>query len=241
MATPHISAELGDIATTVLMPGDPLRAKFIAETFLEDAKCYTQVRGMLGYTGYYQGARVSIQGSGMGIPSMAIYSYELFHFYGVNNIIRIGTCGAMNEKVKLNDLIFAQGSSTDSNFGAQFKASGIISALADYTLLETAVQVAREEKVSFHVGNVASGDTFYEETNTLEGWTKMGILAGEMESYGLYLNAARCGKRALAIMTASDEMYSDRHASIEERQTAYTDMMKVALRTAQRMEILQDK
>lgn len=236
MATPHISAEPGDIASTVLMPGDPLRAKFIAETFLEDAKCYTQVRGMLGFTGYYRGTRVSIQGSGMGIPSMAIYSYELFHFYGVDNIIRIGTCGAMNEKVKLNELVFAQGASTDSSFGAQFKASGIISAIADFTLLETAVAVAREENVRFHVGNVASGDTFYEETDTLEGWTKMGILAGEMESYGLYLNAARCGKRALSIVTASDEMYSGKHASIEERQSAYTDMMKVALITAQRVD-----
>ena len=236
MATPHINANLGDIASTVLMPGDPLRAKFIAENFLTDVKLYNEVRGMLGFTGIYKGERVSVQGSGMGIPSMAIYSYELYNFFGVKNIIRIGTCGAINEKVKLNDLVFAQGSSTDSNFGAQFKASGMISAIADFTLLETAVNTAREIEVPFVVGNVASGDTFYEETNTLEGWAKMGILVGEMESYALYLNAARHNKRALAILTVSDEMYSDKHASVEERQTSYTNMMKVALETAVKME-----
>ena len=236
MATPHNSAEPGDYARTVLMPGDPLRAKFIAENFLTDAKMVTSVRGMMGFTGLYQGTRVSVQGSGMGIPSIAIYSYELYHFYDVENIIRIGTCGGMNPKVVLNDLVIAEGASTDSNFGAGFKASGQISAIADYTLLETAVGVARAEGVRFHVGNVASGDTFYEETNTLEGWTKMGIIAGEMEPYGLYLNAARCGKRALTILTASDEMYSGRHASIEDRQTGYTNMMTVALKTAKKME-----
>lgn len=239
MATPHNKAEMGDIAKTVLMPGDPLRAKFIAETFLENPVLYNDVRGMLGFTGTYHGVPVSVQGSGMGIPSIAIYSYELYHFYGVENIIRIGTCGAISQKVKLGDIVFAQGSSTDSNFGSQFKASGMISALADFTLLETGVSVARELQVKFHVGNVASGDTFYEETNTLEGWAKMGILVGEMESYGLYLNAARAGKRALALFTVSDEMYSDRHATAEERQTTYTDMMKIALETAVRMERIQ--
>lgn len=236
MATPHISANKGDIAKTVLMPGDPLRAKFIAETYLQDAVCHNEVRGMLGYTGFYNGVRVSVQGSGMGIPSMAIYSYELYHFYDVENIIRIGTCGAINTKVKLNDMVFAQGSSTDSGFGKQFKASGEIAALADYTLLETAVTIARKSDKRFYVGNVASGDTFYEETNTLEGWAKMGILAGEMESYGLYLNAARAGKRALALFTVSDEMYSDKHASSEERQNSYTGMMEIALETAVAMD-----
>lgn len=238
MSTPHNRANMGDIASTVLMPGDPLRAKYIAENYLTDVVQYNDVRGMLGFTGMYHDTRVSVQGSGMGIPSIAIYSYELYHFYGVENIIRIGTCGAISRKVKLGDIVFAQGSSTDSNYGSQFKASGQISAIADFTLLETGVAVAREEKVSFHVGNVASGDTFYEETDTLEGWAKMGILVGEMESYGLYLNAARAGKRALAMFTVSDEMYSDRHASIDERQNTYTNMMKIALTTAERMEAM---
>lgn len=236
MSTPHNRANMGDIATTVLMPGDPLRAKYIAEHYLTDVVQYNDVRGMLGFTGKYHDIRVSVQGSGMGIPSMAIYSYELYHYYGVENIIRIGTCGAISQKVKLGDIVFAQGSSTDSNFGSQFKASGQISAIADFTLLETGVAAAREEKVKFHVGNVASGDTFYEETDTLEGWAKMGILVGEMESYGLYMNAARAGKRALAMFTVSDEMYSDRHASIDERQNTYTNMMKIALTIAERME-----
>lgn len=238
MSTPHNRAEMGEIASTVLMPGDPLRAKYIAEHYLTDVVQYNDVRGMLGFTGKYHDTRVSVQGSGMGIPSIAIYSYELYHYYGVENIIRIGTCGAISQKVKLGDIVFAQGSSTDSNFGSQFKASGQISAIADFTLLETGVAAAREENVKFHVGNVASGDTFYEETDTLEGWAKMGILVGEMESYGLYLNAARAGKRALAMFTVSDEMYSDRHASIEERQNTYTNMMKIALTTAERMEAM---
>lgn len=235
MSTPHNRANLGDIAKTVLLPGDPLRAKYIAENFLTDVVQYNDIRGMLGFTGMYNGTRVSVQGSGMGIPSIAIYSYELYHFYDVENIIRIGTCGAISRKVKLGDIVFAQGSSTDSNYGNQFKASGQISAIADFTLLETGVAIAREENVKFHVGNVASGDTFYEETDTLEGWAKMGILVGEMESYGLYLNAARAGKRALAIFTVSDEMYSDRHASANERQNTYTGMMRIALKTAEKM------
>lgn len=235
MSTPHNSAEKGDIAKIVLMPGDPLRAKKFAEKYLENSKQYTQVRGILGFTGTFKGWPISIQASGMGIPSIAIYSYELYHYYDVDSIIRIGTCGGMVPKVKMKDLVFAEGASTDSNFGAGFHASGQISAIADYSLLENAVSAAREKRVSFHVGNVASGDTFYEETDTLEGWAKMGCLAGEMESYGLYMNAARAGKRALAILTVTDEMYSGRHATIEERENCYENMGTVALETAIKM------
>lgn len=232
MATPHNSAEKGDIAKIVLMPGDPLRAEKLAKQFLQDPVQYTKVRGILGFTGSYKGHRISVQASGMGIPSIAIYSYELYHYYDCDAVIRIGTCGGMVPKVKMNDLVIAEGSSTDSNFGAGFKASGQISAIADFDLLENAVQAARKRNIRFHVGNVASGDTFYEETDTLEGWAKMGCLAGEMESYGLYMNAARAAKRALAILTVTDEMYSNQHASIDDRENSYVNMGTVALETA---------
>lgn len=235
MSTPHNSAEKGDIAKIVLMPGDPLRAEKLAHEFLDNPIQYTKVRGILGFTGTYKGYPISVQASGMGIPSIAIYSYELYHYYDCDAVIRIGTCGGMVPKVKMNDLVIAEGSSTDSNFGAGFKASGQISAIADFDLLENAVLSAREHGVPFHVGNVASGDTFYEETDTLEGWAKMGCLAGEMESYGLYMNAARASKRALAILTVTDEMYSDRHASIDERENSYINMGTVALETAVKM------
>ncbi|WP_274941517.1 purine-nucleoside phosphorylase [Chordicoccus furentiruminis] len=235
MSTPHNSAEVGDIARIVLMPGDPNRAEKLAKEWLDSPHLYTKVRGILGFTGTYKGFPVSVQASGMGIPSIAIYSWELYHVYGVDAVIRIGTCGGMVPKVRMGDLVLAEGSSTDSNFGAGFHASGQISAIADWDLLETAVQTAREQKVRFHVGNVASGDTFYEETDTLEGWAKMGCLAGEMESYGLYLNAARASKRALAILTVTDEMYADTHASIEDRENAYVHMGRVALETAVKM------
>lgn len=232
MSTPHNRAEKGDIAKNVLLSGDPLRAKYIAEHYLDKPVLYNDIRGMLGYTGTFEGVPVSVQGSGMGIPSIAIYSYELYHFYDVENIFRVGTCGAISTKVKLGDIVIAEGSSTDSNYCNQFHAPGQISGIADYTLLEAAVAKARKQGVRFHVGNVASGDTFYEETDTLGGWQKMGILAGEMESYGLYLNAQRAGKKALAMFTVSDEMYSGKHASAKERQTGYTDMMEIALHTA---------
>ena len=238
MSTPHNSAEKGDIAKTVLMPGDPLRARYIAEHYLEDPHLYTSVRNILGYTGFYKGVRVSVQGSGMGIPSIAIYSYELYHFYDVDNIIRVGTCGACVPDVVMKDLVFAEGASTNSNYGAGFKVPGIISAIADFTLLENAVDVARRENIRFHVGNVVSGDMFYGEPGDNDNaWSKMGCIAGEMESYGLYLNAARAGKRALTILTVSDENYpGGKHASAEERQNSYTSMMSVALETAVRME-----
>lgn len=235
MSTPHNSAEKGDIAKIVLMPGDPLRAQKLANEYLTDPHQYTSVRGIYGFTGTYKGYPVSIQASGMGIPSIAIYSYELYHFYDVSAIVRIGTCGGMVPKVQMGDLVLAEGSSTDSNFGAGFHASGQISAIADFDLLVNAANSAKELGVRYHVGNVASGDTFYEETDTLEGWAKMGCLAGEMESYGLYMNAARAGKRALAILTVTDEMYSDRHGSIMDRENSYKNMGTVALETAVKM------
>lgn len=232
MATPHIGAEKGQVAKTVLMPGDPLRAKFVAENYLTDVQQYNEVRGMLGFTGLYRGARVSVQGSGMGIPSIAIYSYELFHFFDVENIIRIGTCGAMDPGLFIGNLIFAMGASSDSNFANQFNLPGHISALADYTLLETAVGIARQKGLTFKVGNMASGDVFYKDDPSMYNWGKMGVLGGEMESYALYLNAARARKRALTVCTVSDENHTGKKATPEERQTAFTAMMEVALETA---------
>lgn len=235
MATPHNSAEKGDIAKIVLMPGDPQRAKLLAEKYLENIHQYTQVRGILGFTGTYKGLPISIQASGMGIPSIAIYSYELYHYYDVNSIIRIGTCGSMVPEAKIKDLIIAEGASTDSNFGAGFHTPGQISAIADYSLMENAVSVARKNNISFLVGNVTSSDTFYEESETREGWAKMSCLAAEMESYGLYMNAARAGKRALAILTVTAEMYSNNFDCIDETEDCYNNMATVGLETAVNM------
>lgn len=229
--TAHMNAKPGDVAKIVLMPGDPLRAKFIAETYLTDAKLYNEVRGMLGYTGLYHGVPVSVQGSGMGGPSMAIYSHELFHEYGAETIIRIGTCGAFCPDLKLGDLVFAQGASSPSNFSKNFNVDGAIAAIANYDVLETAVNTAREAKVPFMVGNMLSGDAFYTE-NTGGGWMNMGMLGCEMEAHALYLNAMRAGKRALAICTVSDELYSDKHATPDERLYSFRRMMEVALETA---------
>lgn len=232
MATPHIGAEKGDIAKTVLMPGDPLRAKFIADTFLEDVAQYNSVRGMYGFTGYYKGKRVSVQGSGMGAPSMGIYSYELFKFYDVENIIRIGTAGAFSEELHIGDLVMGQGASTNSNYASQYDIPGIIAPIASYELLERAVSVAKGKGYNFKVGNILCSDIFYEDIDFSDKWKKMGVLAVEMESAALYLNAARLGKRALTILTVSDELYSGKKATAEERQTSFTNMMEVALETA---------
>ncbi len=236
MATPHIKAEPGDIAKTVLMPGDPLRAKYVAENYLENAVLFNEVRGMLGYTGFYKGNKVSVMGSGMGIPSIAIYSYELYNFFNVENIIRIGTCGTSNKKIHIGDIVMAMGSSTNSNFASQFELNGIISAICDFGLLENAVACAREKNVKFYVGNVRSGDSFYSPNSRSEDWVRMGILAGEMESYGLYLNAAYAGKKALGMFTVSDENYEGgRRSTPEERETGFTDMMEIALETTLRV------
>ena len=232
MATPHIEANPDDVAKTVIMPGDPLRAKYIAETFLENAVEFNHVRGMLGFTGTYRGKRVSVMGSGMGCPSMGIYSHELFAFLGVESIIRIGTCGTMKEVLHIGDLIIAMGASSNSNYACQFELPGTISAIADFALLETAVQISRKENLKFAVGNVRSGDTFYSKNNKNEEWTKLGILGMEMESYALYLNAAALGKKALCMLSVSDELRTGLAASAEERQYSFTNMMKVALETS---------
>ena len=228
--TPHNMAEKGDIARTVLMPGDPMRAKFIAESFLEDPKCFNTVRGMLGYTGKYNGKEVSVMASGMGVPSMGIYSYELYNFYDVEQIIRIGSAGSIADNVKLRDIVIGMGTCTDSNYAAQYHLPGTFAPIADFGLLEKAVENARCMNVSFHVGNLLTSDVFYEEPdNSSRQWRKMGVLAVEMESAGLYMNAARCGKKALAMMTVSDDLITGERLSAEERQTSFTHMMRVAL------------
>lgn len=230
--TPHISASEGEIAKTVLMPGDPLRAKFIAENFLTDAKCYNSLRGMLGYTGIYKGKEISVQGSGMGMPSMGIYSYELFNFYGVENIIRIGTAGAICDNVHIRDVIIALGACTDSNYGRQYNLPGHFAPIASFELLERAVSAAKKQNIAIKVGNVFSSDCFYGDGSTTTLWNKMGVMAVEMEAAALYMNAARAGKNALCILTISDEILTGKFISAEERQTTFTQMMEIALEIA---------
>jgi len=235
MGTPHNAARMGDFAKTVLMPGDPLRAKFIAETFLEDARLVNNVRGIQGYTGTYKGVPVSVMASGMGMPSIGIYSHELYSQYGVENIMRIGSAGAMSDKLKLRDVVAAQGACTNSNFAHQFQLPGSFAPIADFTLLETAVSAAREMGVEMPVGNVLSSDTFYDASNSTMDWAKMGVMAVEMEAAGLYMTAASLGKRALAICSISDSLVTGEELSAEDRQTTFTTMMKIALETAVRM------
>lgn len=203
--TPHISAQKGDFAKTVLMPGDPLRAKFIAETFLEEARLVNNVRGIGGYTGFYQGKRVSVMASGMGMPSMGIYSYELFRFYEVDHIIRIGTAGAIRADLKLRDVVAGMGACTNSSFAQQYQLPGDYAPIASYRMLKTAVDTAKQLGIDLIVGNLYSSDTFYDEREDgLLRWQKMGVLAIEMEAAALYMNAALTGKEALAICTISD-------------------------------------
>ncbi|MCD7762760.1 MAG: purine-nucleoside phosphorylase [Lachnospiraceae bacterium] len=230
--TPHIAAEPGDFARTVLMPGDPLRAKHIAETFLEDAVLVNNVRGVNGYTGLYQGKRVSVMASGMGMPSIGIYSYELFHFYNVENIIRIGTAGALQPDLKIRDLVLGMGACTDSNYAAQFELPGTFAPIASFELLKNAVAAAEAMGVNYRVGNLVSADVFYSDRPTTEKWQKMGALAVEMEAAALYMNAARAGKNALAICTISDSMVTGEETTSEERQTSFNDMVKVAMEIA---------
>ena len=236
MATPHIGAENGAFAKTVLMPGDPLRAKFIAETFLENAELVNNVRGIHGYTGTYKGVRVSVMASGMGQPSMGIYSYELYHFYGVENIIRIGSAGAISPKLKLRDVVFAQGACTDGNFAHQYGLPGTFAPIADFKLLETAVAVSRELGAEPVVGNLISSDVFYNAAGNTLDWGKMGVLAVEMEAAALYCNAAEAGKRALAICTISDSIVTGEALGAEDRQNTFTQMMEIALNVAVRMD-----
>lgn len=236
MSTPHNSAKPGDFAKTVLMPGDPLRAKFIAETFLEDARLVNNVRGIHGYTGTYQGVPVSVMASGMGMPSLGIYSHELYTQYGVENIMRIGSAGAISPKLKLRDVVAAQGACTNSNFAHQYKLPGTFAPIADFTLLETAVCVAREMGVEMPVGNLLSSDTFYDASASTMDWAKMGVMAVEMEAAALYMTAAYLGKRALAICSISDSIVTGEELSAEERQTTFTTMMEIALKTAVAMD-----
>ena len=232
--TPHNNAKLGDIAETVLLPGDPLRAKFIAETFLEDVVQYNTVRGMFGYTGYYKGKRISVQGSGMGIPSIGIYSFELIHFYGVKNLIRIGSAGALSDKLDLYDIVIGMSASTDSNFASQYNLPGTYAPTASFELLEKAVNAGRELNIETTVGNIVSSDVFYgdEGLDGLRKWTKMGVMCVEMEAAGLYMNAARAGVNALTILTISDCPLTGEETTSHERQVAFTKMMDIALNLA---------
>lgn len=241
--TPHINATPEDFAKTVLMPGDPLRAKFIAETFLTDAKLVNNVRGVQGYTGTWKGKRVSVMASGMGMPSIGIYSHELYNFFGVESIIRVGSAGAYNKDVHVRDIVIAQGASYDSNYVEQFHLPGTFSAISDYTLLRTAVAQAEEKKLRYHVGNIHSSDIFYGDLENvpdmvkpIQAWSKMGVLAIEMEAAALYMNAARAGKRALAICTISDSLVTGEATTAEERQSSFTEMITLALDTAAAME-----
>lgn len=232
MGTAHNNAKMGDIAETVLLPGDPLRAKFIAENFLEDVVEFNSVRNMLGFTGTYKGKRVSVMGTGMGCASIGIYTYELIHFYGVKNLIRIGSCGAMREDVNLGDIVMAIGASTDTNYAHQYQLPGSYSATASFDLLMKAQKSAEENGFPYVVGNVLSSDIFYNETPEWQLWQKMGVLAAEMESFALYCNAARAGVNALAIFTVSDSIVKSEEMTAEERQIGFTNMMKVALEVA---------
>lgn len=232
MPTPHNNALNGQIAETVLMPGDPLRAKFIAENFLTSAECVNTVRNALGFTGTYKGEKITVQASGMGIPSMCIYSYELFTQYGVENIIRIGTAGGLAPQVNLKDVVIAMGACTNSNYASQYDLRGSFAPIASYKLLEKAVAKSKELGLNCHVGNILTSDTFYDDNPEFEKWIKMGVLAVEMETAGLYMNASRLGKNALCITTVSDCPLRNLSTSAEERQTSFTDMMELALETA---------
>ena len=235
--TPHISAKKEDIAKTVLMPGDPLRAKFIAETFLESPVLVNNVRGVQGHTGTWKGVPVTVMASGMGIPAIGIYSWELYNFYDVDNIIRIGSAGAMRDDLKLMDIVAGQGACTDSNFAHQFELNGTFAPIADYTLLSNCVDAAKEKGIDMKVGNILSSDNFYSPSNCDDStkWRDMGVMAVEMEAAGLYMNAARAGKRALCICTISDHLYRSEALSSEQRQLSLTQMIEIALDTAVKM------
>ncbi|MBQ7688458.1 MAG: purine-nucleoside phosphorylase [Clostridia bacterium] len=237
--TPHINASPEDFAKTVLMPGDPKRSRFIAENFLTAPQLINDVRGVQGYTGTYKGQRVSVMASGMGMPSIGIYSYELYSFFGVENILRVGSAGAMTQKVKVRDVVLGMGACTNSAFAEQYHLPGTFAPIASYKLLSTAAGIAKEMGLSFHVGNLLSSDTFYNDEENLPdvfrstpAWSKMGVLAVEMESAALYMNAARTGKNALAVCTISDHLLTGEATTAEERQNSFTDMMRLALETA---------
>ncbi len=236
MATPHINAKVGDFARTVLMPGDPLRARFIAENFLERAVLVNNVRGIQGYTGEWRGERVSVMASGMGMPSIGIYSYELFNFFEVDNIMRIGSIGGMSERVKIRDIIIGMGACTNSNYAAQYNLQGAYAPIADYNMMRVAIEEAEKVGASYVVGNILSSDMFYNaDPDVTAKWCKLGVLGVEMEAAALYMNAAYSGKNALAICTVSDHLLTGEATTAEERQNSFTEMMEIALNTAIRL------
>ncbi len=226
--TPHIGAQYGEIAKTVIMAGDPLRAKLMAERYLTDAKQVNSVRGMLAFTGKHNGKEVSVMGHGMGIPSIGIYTYELFNFYDVETIIRVGSCGSRQMYVNLGDIVIAQAACTDSNYALQYDLPGTYAPIADFDLMRRAVENCEKMGYPYHVGNVFSADIFYSENPRRGNWTKMGVLADEMEAPALYMNAARAGKRALVICTVSDHILTGQTTTAEQRQNTFTQMMDVA-------------
>lgn len=231
--TPHNNAKKGEFAKTVLMPGDPLRAKHIAETYLENPRQLTAIRNMFGYTGTYQRKEISVMGSGMGMPSMGIYSYELFNFYDVDNIVRIGSAGALQEHMKLMDVVIGMGACTDSNFAAQYGLPGTFAPIADYELLSRAVQIGKEQGTNIVVGNILSSDIFYNASGNVNGlWKAMGVLAVEMEAAALYMNAAKAGKKALCMLTISDQLCTGEALNAQERQIGFGKMMEIALALA---------
>lgn len=243
MGTPHNNANPGDIAQTVLLPGDPLRAKVVAETYLTDPVCFNTVRNMLGYTGTYQGKKVSVMGTGMGMPSIGIYSHELIHVYGARNLIRIGTCGAINKRLKVGNIVIAQGACTNSNYSYQYGLRGTFSAICSFDLLRRAVLAAEARGYSYEVGNIFSTDIFYNEQPVWKDWAQMGCLGVEMESYALYCNAARASNangaqgvghdvKALGIFTVSDSLVTGDETAPEERENNFTNMMEIALDVA---------
>ena len=226
--TPHIGAQQGEIAETVIMAGDPLRAKFMAEKFLDSPVQFNNIRGMLGFTGYHDGKRVSVMGHGMGMASIGIYSYELFNFYDVKTIIRVGSAGSINMDLNVGDLCIAMGACTNSNYAMQYELAGTFAPIADFELLRAAANAADRLGYHYKVGNVMSSDTFYTENAHNDKWINMGVLAVEMEAAALYMNAARAGKRALTILTISDHILKGEATTAEERQTTFTHMMDVA-------------
>ena len=226
--TPHIGAKAGEIAETVIMAGDPLRVKLMAERFLENPVQFNNVRGMLGFTGTYNGKRVSVMGHGMGIPSIGIYTYELYNFYDVKTIIRVGSIGSYHADIPLGSLIVAMGACTDSNYGMQYETPGTFAPIADFTLVREAVEACEKFGYNYRVGNVLSSDIFYNENSHNDKWINMGVLGVEMEAAALYMNAARIGKRALVICTVSDNLITHEATTAEERQNTFTRMMDVA-------------
>lgn len=225
----HIGAAKGEIAKSILLPGDPLRAKFIAENFLEGAKCYNEIRGMYGFTGTYKGVPVSVQGTGMGMPSIGIYSWELINEYGCENLVRIGTAGSFHEGIKCRDIVVGLSATTDSDYAKNFSLPGNYAPTCSYELLKKVQEASAKTGIEFKAGNIYSTDVFYDLRDTWKTWQKMGVLAVEMEAAALYLNAAYCDRKALAMMTISDHFVTGELTTPEERQNTFTDMMKLAL------------